>query len=56
MESIATQNVKIMPDVLIGSGGEGGNGAISGLLGLQILQQLGKKVNNGNGHDHEKQS
>jgi len=48
MESIAEQNVKIMPDVLIGNG-EGGNGAINGLLGLQILQQLGKKVDNGNG-------
>jgi uncharacterized membrane protein YqiK len=48
MESIAEQNVKIMPDVLIGNG-EGGNGAINGLLGLQILQQLGKKVDTGNG-------
>ncbi len=53
MESIATQNVKIMPDVLIG-GGDNGNGGISGLLGLQILEQLGKKVNNGN--DKEKKS
>ncbi len=49
MESVATQNVKIMPDVLIG--GDGANGGISGLLGLQLLEQLGKKVNgNGNGH------
>ena len=55
MESIAGQNVKIMPDVLIG-GGEGGNGAINGLLGLQILQQLGKKVENGNGaNGHQKE-
>jgi uncharacterized membrane protein YqiK len=55
MESIATQNVKIMPDVLIGNG-EGGNGAINGLLGLQILQQLGKKVDNGNGiNGHKKE-
>ena len=55
MESIAAQNVKIMPDVLIGGNGEGSNGAINGLLGLQILQQLGKKVseNNGNGHPKE---
>ncbi len=49
MESIANQNVKIMPDVLIGGNGDGANGGISGLLGLQILQQLGKKVNNGDG-------
>ena len=47
MESIATQNVKIMPDVLISGNGDGTNGSISGLLGLQILDQLGKKVNNG---------
>jgi len=45
MESIASQHVKIMPDVLIGGNGDNGNGGISGLLGLQILQQLGKKVN-----------
>lgn len=44
MESIATQNVKIMPDVLI-SGGDNTNGSISGLLGLQLLEQLGKKTN-----------
>jgi uncharacterized membrane protein YqiK len=55
MESIAEQKVKIMPDVLIGNG-EGGNGAINGLLGLQILQQLGKKVDNGNGiNGHQKE-
>ena len=54
MESIANQNVKIMPDVLIGGGGDNANGGISGLLGLQILEQLGKKVNNGN--DKEKKS
>jgi uncharacterized membrane protein YqiK len=47
MESIANQNVKIMPDVLIGGNGDGTNGGIGGLLGLQILQQLGKKINNG---------
>jgi regulator of protease activity HflC (stomatin/prohibitin superfamily) len=54
MESIANQNVKIMPDVLISGGGDNANGGISGLLGLQILDQLGKKVNNGN--DKEKKN
>jgi len=54
MESIATQNVKIMPDVLIGGGGDNANGGISGLLGLQILEQLGKKVNNGNDKGEKK--
>ena len=42
MESIATQNVKIMPDVLIG-GGDGANGGISGLLGLQLLETVREK-------------
>lgn len=43
-EEIGRNNVKIMPDMLIG--GQGGNGgAIDGLLGLQILDMMGKKVN-----------
>lgn len=45
MESIATQKIKIMPDVLIGGNGDATNGSISGLLGLQLLDQLGKKIN-----------
>lgn len=48
IESIASENVKIMPDVLIGGSGDNANGGISGLLGLQLLEKLGKKVN-GNG-------
>lgn len=44
MENIASQNVKIMPDVLIGGGGDSANGGISGLLGLQLLEQLQKKT------------
>jgi uncharacterized membrane protein YqiK len=46
IESIATEKVKIMPDVLIGNG-DSANGGISGLLGLQLLEKLGKKVTNG---------
>ncbi len=44
IESIAAEKVKIMPDVLIGGNGDSANGGISGLLGLQLLEQLGKKV------------
>ena len=44
MESIASQHVKIMPDVLITGGGDSANGGISGLLGLQLLDQLSKKT------------
>ncbi|MCW3116645.1 MAG: band 7 protein [Chitinophagaceae bacterium] len=47
MESIANEKVKIMPDVLISGNGDSASGGISGLLGLQLLQQLGKKVSNG---------
>jgi len=53
MEAIGTQHVKIMPDVLISGGGEA-NGSISGLLGLQLLEQLRRKAdssnNNTSGH------
>lgn len=42
MESIANQNVKIMPDILIG-GGDSANGGISGLLGLKLLEQIDVK-------------
>jgi uncharacterized membrane protein YqiK len=42
MEAIGAQHIKIMPDILIGAGGEG-NGSINGLLGLQLLEQLKKK-------------
>ncbi|PWN65673.1 MULTISPECIES: SPFH domain-containing protein [Chryseobacterium] len=42
MESIANQNVKIMPDILIG-GGDSANGGISGLLGLKLLEQIDAK-------------
>jgi uncharacterized membrane protein YqiK len=46
MESIGTQNVRIMPDVLIG-GSDGAAGPINGLLGLQLLEQVQKKkINN----------
>jgi len=48
MEAIGTQQIKIMPDILIG-GGDASNGSISGLLGLQLLEQLRKNAANGNG-------
>lgn len=44
MESIGEQHVRIMPDVLI-NGSDNGGGPISGLLGLQLLEQLRKKAN-----------
>jgi uncharacterized membrane protein YqiK len=43
MESIAQQQVKIMPDILIQGSGDAANGGISGLLGLQLLEQVNRK-------------
>ncbi len=43
MEAIGTQQIKIMPDVLIGGGGDSANSGISGLLGLKLLEEVGKK-------------
>lgn len=43
MESIGSQQVKIMPEILI-NGGDSANGPISGLLGLQLLEGLRKKA------------
>lgn len=48
MESIASQKIKIMPDVLIGGTGDAANGSISGLLGIQLLDQLGRKMKDEN--------
>jgi uncharacterized membrane protein YqiK len=42
-EEIGRNNVKIMPDLLINGGGQSGNGAIDGLLGVQILNMMGDK-------------
>lgn len=42
-EEIGKNKVKIMPDLLIG-GGNNGNGSIDGLLGLQILNMMGGKM------------
>ncbi|OQP63745.1 band 7 protein [Niastella vici] len=51
MEAIGAQQIKIMPDILIGGGGDASNGPINGLLGLQLLEQLRKSAANGNGTD-----
>ena len=44
-EEIGRNNIKIMPDMLIGGGQNGGGGPMEGLLGLQILDMMGKKIN-----------
>ena len=41
-EMIGTNGIKIIPEVLI-SGNDGGNGPISGLLGMELLNQIKEK-------------
>jgi uncharacterized membrane protein YqiK len=43
-EEIGKSGIKLMPDLLI-NGGSGNGSSIEGLLGLQILDKMGKKVN-----------
>jgi len=43
MEAIGSQNVKIMPDILISGNGDSANGGISGLLGLKLLEEVAKR-------------
>lgn len=43
MEAIGSQKIKIMPDILIGGGGDNANNGISGLLGLKLLEEVSKK-------------
>ncbi len=36
-EEIVKGHIKIMPDLLINGGGQGGSGSLDGLLGMQIM-------------------
>jgi len=42
-ESIGLNKIKVIPDVLIAGGGDGANGPISGLLGLELMKQMAEK-------------
>ena len=44
-EIIGKDKVKVMPDILITGGDGGSNGALSGLLGMKLIEELGGKVN-----------
>lgn len=43
-ESIGSNNIKVIPDVLIAGGSDSPNGPISGLLGLELMKELAKRV------------
>ena len=43
-ETLGREKVKLIPDILItGGGGSDNNGALSGLLGLRLMEELGGK-------------
>jgi uncharacterized membrane protein YqiK len=42
-ESIGSQKIKVIPDILITGGNNDQNGALSGLLGLRLMEEMGKK-------------
>ena len=46
-EIIGEKGVKIIPDVLITGGGEGGGSNVIDLLGLKLLENWGKDKNRG---------
>ncbi len=43
-EIIGKDKVKVMPDILITGGGSDSNGALSGLLGMKLMEELGGKT------------
>jgi regulator of protease activity HflC (stomatin/prohibitin superfamily) len=43
-ESIGTNHIKVIPDVLITGGNDSPNGPISGLLGLELMKELSRKI------------
>jgi hypothetical protein len=43
-EMIGQNGIKIIPEILI-QGGDGSNGPISGLLGMELLKQIQEKNN-----------
>jgi uncharacterized membrane protein YqiK len=46
-ESIGNNNIKVIPDVLItGGNGDGSNSAMTGLLGMKLMETMGKDMGN----------
>ena len=43
-EIIGKDKVKVMPDILITGSGDGSNSALSGLLGMKLMEELGGKT------------
>lgn len=47
-ESLGLNKVKVIPDVLITGGNDSPNGPISGLLGLELMKELARRIKDGN--------
>ena len=43
-EIIGREKIKVIPEILITGGENGGNGALSGLLGLKLMEDLANKM------------
>lgn len=43
-EAIGKEKIKVIPDVLISGGGDNANSSISGLLGMQLLEEMTKRA------------
>ena len=41
-EAVGNSKMKVMPDVFINGGGNGGNSALDGLLGFQLMKMIGE--------------
>jgi len=52
-EQIGKEKIKIIPEVLITGNGDGQNGPINGLLGLQLLDGIMERNNKGNGKENK---
>ncbi|MFN8354957.1 MAG: SPFH domain-containing protein [Spirosomataceae bacterium] len=44
-ENIGKEKIKVIPDILITGGNGDQSGALSGLLGLKLMEEVGKKIN-----------
>jgi hypothetical protein len=42
-EEIGRGQIKVIPDILIGAGGNGTDGGINGLLGMKLMEMMDTK-------------
>ncbi|MBL7998371.1 MAG: flotillin family protein [Candidatus Kapabacteria bacterium] len=42
-EAIGANNIKVIPDVLVSGGGDSASGPLAGLLGLKLMEDMGKR-------------